>query len=223
MSQNNSPDIDFSMVLASAVHDMKNSISMLLNTVDALRAQPDRRNGSGHVNTLHYEAERIHNELEQLLGIYRLGEHQLSAHLDEHPIPDFLQQQLARHIPLLDGMGIRYKVVAEDISGFFDETLLTGVLNHSINNAIRYTRSQIRLGARHEDGYLVLSVEDDGPGYPPDMQHTGPVGLRKAGTSLGLFFASSIARLHTDGERSGAIRLRNGGTLGGGIFEIWLP
>ena len=29
--------IDFSMVLASAVHDMKNSLGMLLNSLDELR------------------------------------------------------------------------------------------------------------------------------------------------------------------------------------------
>ena len=31
--------IDFSMVLASAVHDMKNSLGMLLNSLDELRQE----------------------------------------------------------------------------------------------------------------------------------------------------------------------------------------
>lgn len=221
MSQQDPVDIDFATALSAAVRDMKNAITMVLDTVDELRAEhPD---SSGRFNTLHYEAERLHNDLEQLLGIYRLSENRLSAHLDEHHVPDFLQTQLARHTPLLDGLGFHYDVVAEDISGFFDENLLTGVLNHAINNAIRYTTGRIRLGARTEMDYLVISVEDDGPGYPRHMQDMETVELRDASTSLGLVFASSVARLHTDGNRSGSIRLRNGGTLGGGIFEIRLP
>jgi len=221
MSQQDPAEIDFSLVLAAAMRDMKNSISMLLDTVDELRARdPD---GSGYCNTLHYEAERLHNDLEQLLGIYRLRKNRLSAHLDEHHIPDFLQQQLARHTPLLDGLGLRYDVVADDITGFFDESLLGSVLGHAINNAIRYTRSQLRLGARKDRDHLVISVEDNGPGYPRHMQDTETTDFTHAATSLGLFFASSVARLHTDGNRTGCIRLRNGGELGGGIFEIWLP
>jgi len=68
----------------------------------------------------------------------------------------------------------------------------------------------------------------DGKGYPDSMQHTGTLNFKsldfKSGsTSLGLFFASSVARLHSEGKRSGSIKLHNGGSLGGGVFEIWLP
>lgn len=223
------PNIDFSMVLASAVHDMKNSLGMLLNSLEELRNEHEQSlTGSDKFNMLQYEAERMHNDLVQLLGIYRLGENNLSAHIDEHCVADFLKEHMARHIPLLQGLGIEYSFFADNIHGFFDEDLLTGVLNNTINNAIRYTKSRIRLTAREDNGYLVLSVEDDGQGYPENMQHTGTLDFKsldfKSGsTSLGLFFASSVAKLHSEGERTGYIKLHNGGSLGGGVFEIWLP
>ncbi|GGC80087.1 sensor histidine kinase [Marinobacter halophilus] len=222
-------NIDFSMVLASAVHDMKNSLGMLLNTVDELRIEHESTlAGSDKFNMLQYEAERMHNDLVQLLGIYRLGENNLSAHIDEHFLPDFLSDHMARHMPLLDGLGIEYVIEADEINGFFDDDLLTGVLNNTINNAIRYTENKIRLTAREEKGYLVIGVEDDGKGYPESMQHTGTLSFKsldfKSGsTSLGLFFASSVAKLHREGEKTGSIKLRNGGRFGGGVFEIWLP
>ncbi len=187
----NDQNIDFSMVLASAVHDMKNSLGMLLNSLDELRTEHEENLGeSARFNTLQYEAERMHNDLVQLLGIYRLGENNLSAHIEEHFVPDFLTEHLARHTPLLQGLGI-------DAAG-------------------------------QRDGYLVIGVEDDGKGYPESMQHTGTLNFKsldfKSGsTSLGLFFASSVAKLHSEGERSGSIKLHNGGSLGGGVFEIWLP
>lgn len=221
--------IDFSMVLASAVHDMKNSLGMLLNSLDELRQeQADSIGESSRFNTLQYEAERMHNDLVQLLGIYRLGENNLSAHIEEHFVPGFLSDHMARHTPLLDGLGIELAIEADDINGFFDEDLLTGVLNNTINNAIRYTKSKIKLTAAERQGFLVIGVEDDGDGYPESMQHSGTLGFKsldfKSGsTSLGLFFASSVAQLHSEGNRTGSIRLHNGGSLGGGVFEIWLP
>ncbi|MCL7945234.1 HAMP domain-containing sensor histidine kinase [Marinobacter sp. ATCH36] len=221
--------IDFSMVLASAVHDMKNSLGMLLNSLDELRQEQGQLIGeSSRFNTLQYEAERMHNDLVQLLGIYRLGENNLSAHIEEHFVPDFLSEHMARHTPLLEGLGIGLEIEADDENGFFDEDLLTGVLNNTINNAIRYTSTRIKLTASEQQGFLVIGVEDDGDGYPESMQHSGTPGFKsldfKSGsTSLGLFFASSVAQLHGDGDRTGSIRLHNGGSLGGGVFEIWLP
>jgi len=221
--------IDFSMVLASAVHDMKNSLGMLLNSLDGLRNDHEASLGeSSRFNTLQYEAERMHNDLVQLLGIYRLGENNLSAHIEEHFVPDFLAEHLARHTPLLQGLGIEYSVEADDIHGFFDEDLLTGVLNNTINNAIRYTTGNVLLTAQQREGFLVIGVEDDGKGYPESMQHSGTLTFKsldfKSGsTSLGLFFASSVAQLHREGERTGSIKLHNNGRLGGGVFEIWLP
>lgn len=226
MTDNN---IDFSTVLASAVHDMKNSLGMLINSIDELRSEHGQALSADHkFNMLQYEAERMHNDLIQLLGIYRMGQDNLSVDVDEHFVPDFLSEQLARHLPLLDGLGIECTVETDDINGFFDEHLLTGVLNNTINNAIRYTKSRIRLTAREEDGYLVIAVEDDGQGYPESMQHTGTLSFhsldfKSGSTSLGLFFTSSVAQMHTDGDRSGYIRLHNGGEYGGGVFEIWLP
>ncbi|MDI9246802.1 HAMP domain-containing sensor histidine kinase [Marinobacter sp. CHS3-4] len=222
-------EIDFSMVLASAVHDMKNSLGMLLNTLDDLRREQNQALGeTPSFNTLQYEAERMHSDLVQLLGIYRLGENNLSAHIEEHFVPDFLSEHMARHTPLLDGMGIEFELDAEETNGFFDADLLTGVLNNTINNALRYTKSKIRLTAAERDGYLVIAVEDDGHGYPENMQHTGTPNFKAldfntGSTSLGLFFAASVAKLHREGDTEGSIRLHNGGELGGGVFEIWLP
>ena len=217
------------MVLALTVHDMKNSLGMLLNSLDELRMEnEDKSDDSSKFNTLQYEAERIHNDLVQLLGIYRLGENNLSAHIEEHFVPDFLSEQLARHTPLLKGLDIECSIVTEDINGFFDADLLTGVLNNTINNAIRYTKTRIRLTANEQDGYLVIGVEDDGKGYPEHMQHSGTLSFKSldfntGSTSLGLFFVSAVADLHSEGERTGYIKLHNGGPLGGGVFEIWLP
>ncbi|TBW54433.1 HAMP domain-containing histidine kinase [Marinobacter halodurans] len=227
--QGTKPSPDFAMVMASAVHDMKNSLGMLLHSLDELRDElsPDGAQ-SPRFNTLRYEAERVHSDLVQLLGLYRLDQSNLSAHVEEHFVPDYLEAQLARHVPLLDGRGISYEITADPISGFFDADLLSGVLNDTLNNAIRYTDKRIRMGSREENGYLVIQVADDGKGYPASMLSTSPgtsapIDFDSGSTRLGLYFADAVARLHQEGERTGFVRLFNGGPLGGGVFEIHLP
>ncbi len=224
------PVPDFSMVMALAVHDMKNSLGMLLNTVEDLRQEHQKTLGDNrHINTLQYEAERVHSDLVQLLGIYRMGEHKLSAHTDEHYLREFLGEQVARNEPLLRGYGIDYEIAAdENTTGFFDEELVAGVITSTLNNAIRYTRGRIRLRARQENDWLVISIEDDGNGYPEQMIAAGEAVLKTpdfstGSTSLGLYFAAAIARLHHNQDKTGSIRISNGGALGGGIFELWLP
>ena len=225
----NNGGIDFSMVIASAVHDMKNSLGMLLHSLDELRADlPPELQQSDRVSTLQYEAERVHGDLVQLLGLYRLQQETLTPHIDDYFVPDFLDEQMARHSPLLKGLGVTWDIQAEPVNGYFDADLVAGVLNNVINNAIRYTDKGLRVSAREEDGFLVMAIEDDGRGYPesmlaaPDQIHKG-LDFSSGSTSLGLYFAGRVARMHRNGERQGRIMLRNGGDLGGGIFELWLP
>ncbi|WP_168203136.1 sensor histidine kinase [Marinobacter fonticola] len=221
--------LDFTMVMASAVHDMKNSLGMLLHSLDELGDEiPGSVGSSPRFNTLRYEAERVHGDLVQLLGLYRLDQDTLSAHIEEHFLPDYLEAQLARHVPLLEGHGLEHTLVCDSVSGYFDAELLAGVINNTVNNAIRYTRSSIYISAGEHEGYLVIRVADDGSGYPHAMLQSAssaaePINFQSGSTRLGLYFAEAVAHLHRNGDRCGEIRILNGGPLGGGVFEIWLP
>lgn len=228
-----SEEMDFSTVIASAVHDMKNSLGMLLNSLDELRGELPAEQHSGRFNTLEYEAQRVHSDLIQLLGLYRIQQQSLSAHAGEHFVPEFLDEQLAQHQVLMSARGITLEVEAAAVTGYFDGDLIAGVLNNILNNAIRYTQSAIRVSAREQAGYLIIAIEDDGEGYPehmrqsteqdsPDLPHKG-IDFSSGSTNLGIYFAARIARLHQEGRRQGEIRLSNDGELGGGRFEIWLP
>ncbi|TVP59334.1 MAG: sensor histidine kinase [Halomonadaceae bacterium] len=208
---------------------MKNSLGMLLHSVDQLRAElPAEIQHSQRFNTLQYEAQRVHGDLVQLLSIYRLDQNTLTLNVEEQNVRDFLEEQLARHQPLLDGMGLTVTLECDDQEGYFDSNLIAGILTNTINNALRYTSQRIHLSARHEEQYLVISIQDDGQGFPEHMRgealpDQGTVNFSNGSTQLGLFFADQVARLHHQGEKRGFIRLNNTGTLGGGNFEVWLP
>ncbi|MBU6955671.1 HAMP domain-containing sensor histidine kinase [Hahella sp. HN01] len=229
MTQKNK--LDFSFIMAASVHDMKNSLSMLLHSLDEVNheiAELDLPIAQ-RMATLQYEAARVNNDLVQLLSLYKLDADMLTADIDEHFLLDFLEEQVARYHPLFAARNMRCEVDCDErLTGYFDNDLVSGVVNNILANAIRYSRSQIRVSARTEEDGLYITIEDDGQGFPAKMveipeQLSTEVDFESGSTNLGLYFAHRIAQLHMQKGKTGKISLRNGGALNGGVFEMYLP
>ena len=222
--------MEFSDVLASAIHDIKNSLGMVINTVEELTADPlSELAGNPKALTLQLEAQRANNDLIQLLTLYKFQSDRLSANIVEHNLEDFLDDVLSEHRRLAEAQGLRIECRCDALlSGFFDEDLVRGVLNNAIGNAARYSRDRLLISAESIENYTVIRVQDNGEGFPQRMLDLHNESLPSADfgqgrTRLGLHFADKVAKLHRDKDRRGFIRLENGGPLQGGCFSIWLP
>jgi len=221
----------FSTVLASSVHDIKNSLGMLLQSIDSVveRVPPEQRPGFHELAVLQYESARVNNSLVQLLALYKLDNEQLPLNIGYHIVEDFLREQSMRNQSLLMLKEIALDIEVEpDLAWYFDEELVGSVIDNVIANSIRYTHSKLLLRAYVEDEHLVLTIADDGPGYPRAMLEQSDrylLGINRStgSTGLGLFFAGQIARLHRRGASHGYVALTNGGTLPGGEFRLHLP
>lgn len=86
-----------------------------------------------------------------------------------------------------------------------DRERLRQVVVNLVDNAVKYspTGEAVQVVARTDNGSLRVSVEDRGPGIPPEQQQLifekfgrTRVGGGKPGTGLGLFIARSIAEAH---------------------------
>lgn len=226
-----SQEIDFSFVLASSVHDMKNSLGMLLNTLSEVMVQYPPQN-TEHVKSyavLEYEAARINSELIQLLSLYRLDHNEVRVHIDECMVVDVLSEQVARNHGLLQTRQLELILQCdESLSGYFDSDLVGGVINNVLVNCARYSKSKLILSAQQTIEGLCIAIEDDGPGYPQDMLNAST--FAEARTSfangrphLGLMFANKVALMHHNKSLQGFIRLTNDSALGGGCFKLYLP
>ena len=223
-----SPDI--SVFLASSVHDMKNSISILIGSMEKILVGSDpERPEFREMTHMMYETKRINSNLIQLLTLYKLGNHLYPFSPEDWVLEDFVEETVSQHQPLLGFRGIQFEAVVEsDLVWPFDGDLVGGVIGHALNNAIHYTRSKVRLVVRQSEAGLEMRVEDDGSGYPQKMLDEGAavmqgVDFQGGSTGLGLYFSAMAARLHRNRGRHGAIRLENGGAWGGGCFVLTLP
>ncbi len=223
--------LDFASIIASAVHDMKNSLTLLLDTLDAAAGEPDIAGKPLQEKLLQaqHEGKRLNRNLIQLLALYRMERAQMFVNISENYLAELLEDVAMDNQQLLSARGIKLEIAcADDLVGYFDRELVTGILNTIINNSYRYARDTIRLGAEENDGYLCIHIEDNGPGYPEKMLHAkgkagSPVDFQSGSTGLGLYFAAQVAQMHRNGERHGHTRTDNEGIDGGGRFSLYLP
>ena len=224
------------LFLASTAHDMKNSISVLSGTLERLLddASPETEKAYPQMAQMLYQTRRLNDSLMQLLALYkRVGTPEYPFDVQPIEAGQLVEQVLALGRVLLESRGVTLELDVEpELVWHVDEDLIVGVVSHAINNAVHYTRDRIRLSARQHDGWLEIRVEDNGAGYPAALLEAGSRAM--SGTALGhnfltnsaglgLHFSREVARMHRHRERSGAVRLENGGALGGGCFILSLP
>lgn len=223
--------MDFAHILASTVHDIKNSLNLVLNDIDQIVqcCSEQQLPSPQQLGQLSYEAKRVNNHLVQLLTLYKINHHQLLINQDYHQVYDFLEETCLLFKEMLKFNQISLDFTcAPQLQWTFDHQLVTGVINNIINNAYRYAKSELLISASCENEWLRIDINDDGPGYPADMLNNPPgretvSDFTQGNTGLGLYFSQKIAALHQNKNRQGYIRLLNGGVLGGGCFSIYLP
>ena len=223
--------IDFASVLASCVHDMKNSLFMLLQSIEQLAEGENLPEQHQHeLAKLHYEAYRVNTNLMQLLGLYRIEKKRLPLQIEEYFVIDLFEELIAKNTLYLTNRNIEIQShVDEDLAWYFDNDLINNLLTDVVNNALRYCKKNIILSARLTlDDELEIEIHDDGEGYPQQMlnfslDQTMEFDMKGGRTGLGLYFASLIANSHKNKNRHGRIALCNGGQLGGSVFTLTLP
>ncbi|WP_372627495.1 sensor histidine kinase [Arsukibacterium sp.] len=227
----NTQEIDFATVLACSVHDMKNSLCMVIQSAELIQAEGDKLSDDARAELarLNYEANRLNSNLLQLLSLYRLDRQQLPVQIDQHYLSELFEELLLKNQYFAIQQDIEFIIQVEhDLHWFFDRDLVLSVLNDAIANALRYCSRRIVLSAEVAQGRLQVQVIDDGPGFPdfmldnanPDMHK---LDLRHGHTGLGIFFAKLIARAHHNKNQRGQVTLQNNGELSGGSFSLTLP
>ena len=220
--------IGFPAILASSVHDIKNSLTTLralLSKLEAIHQSPK----PNEFKQLEFETNRMNNSLMQLLTLYKIDLSQFSLAIDEHRAADILEDIVAQQSTLLALSNI--ELITECDSELFcycDSTLISNALCTLVNNSQRYCLGKVLISVTQEDDYIVFCIEDDGKGYPEnlissDYKQLPQLDVVTGNTGLGLFFAETIAQLHVQGKKRGFIITDNNSQLGGARFKLYLP
>ncbi|MHB8848909.1 MAG: sensor histidine kinase [Burkholderiales bacterium] len=213
--------IDLKVLLASNIHEIKNLLLQLMLRLDTMNSV------SADVIDARLLCRRVNDRMVQMLLLYELQTDKLRLNLIAHNPADFIDDFVRDAIALSGGRFIieRRTETLPDY-WFFDRELVEMAMLNAVHNALRYARQRIVIGAGGTGNSLMLSVEDDGAGYPlPVLEQTLGVQVLKSdnGTGMGLFFARMIAEAHQNKDRRGALILHNKEDNSGAVFTLRLP
>lgn len=195
-------------LFAAVAHDLKNELGWLENALQrSLLEAPVR---ASDLANMHHHCVKLRRRLVEFLTLYGHETGVVQALAEPCALHGFLQDTASAAVDC--------KVVA-DLSRapafwVLDDRLVALALAAALDNAGKFARSTVRLGAEPRDGQLVLFVEDDGPGLGS--------GGTPQGTGLGTEVARMVAMAHASPGQRGDVQLFNRAE-GGCRFELVLP
>lgn len=218
---------EFHAVLASAVHELKNSLSNVNRLIQDLSELYPESNQEKLL--LEYETNRMNNYLSQLLVLYKIEADAFKPRIDEHLAEDIILDVLAVQEALCSVNKLTlHSSCDENLLCYCDNDLVTNALNTLIQNAQRYAIAHIKISASFQEGYVVFCVEDDGPGIPEKLLQDAHLlknatDLKNNNFGLGLYFVSTIAQMHKNSSKTGQLRMDNLSELGGARISLFIP
>lgn len=225
-------DVDFSTIFASNIHDIKNLLFLLLNsleeTIVGATDSTHTQKNIANLSSLKYNGQRINDKLIQLLALYSMSQERYQINIAYHSVEEFVEDIVIEALPLLSARSISITGEVEDgLCCFFDKDVANGIISNAIHNALSHAKTTIKIIAYHKEDYLHIDIEDDGDGFPQQLLENGgivrSVNRANGKTGLGLYFSSMSAKMHVNKNKTGSISLANGGSLHGAVFSLQLP
>jgi signal transduction histidine kinase len=140
---------------------------VVINAAESIQLAVADNNIAPQLTALQTEARRINHDLMHLLGLNKMDRSSYAICPEIVDCEELIEELGAYNEPLLKLRGIRFEAdPGESVEGYFDRDLVIGILNSVINNAQRFARETVRVVCNIDDGYTVISVDDDGDGYP---------------------------------------------------------
>ncbi|ONM46236.1 sensor histidine kinase [Nocardia donostiensis] len=208
--------------VSDASHELRSPVAAIRQHAQVALHHPEATDLASLAGVIDSEAARLHELVDDLLLLARLGEGP-GHNRGEVDLDDIVLAEASR----LRQLGVTVDIAAVGPARVLaDEGLLARVVRNATDNARRHTRSRIDFTLRCENEQVVLWVDDDGDGVPDaDRERLFRRFERSddnrsrahGGAGLGLAIIAEAAR-HT----GGSARLSSS-PYGGARLEITLP
>jgi signal transduction histidine kinase len=198
--------------LSGTIHNVKNKLQLIFPWVDDLSGSKEESVVVA-ADEIRWRLSEVNQQLVALLGLYQL-ENDAHVLLSQEVYLCDLILSCEEYVP--PGIEVKHECGSGFI-GFFDENLVKSVISDAVHNAVRFAEKRILLSARPQGQGVLLSVEDDGPGF--DSAASG----KNTDTGLGIHFAEKVAKAHQNNGEVGSVTLEVSEKLGGAAFRLYLP
>jgi signal transduction histidine kinase len=199
---------------AGMVHEVRNGLGTILGYTRLLEQGSDVGVARDAAVGIRDECETLETVVRRFVDFVRRE----TLRVEEFDVARMLQRVIAREQARRSGAAVSLASGAVPLSA--DEELLERAFENLVRNAREAAgeRGQVEVVATTIGDRVVVTIADDGPGFPAGADVLRPfVSLRAGGLGLGLPTASKIVRLH-----GGVLRLGSNATRGARV-EVDLP
>lgn len=207
--------------VSDASHELRSPVSTIRTELEVAAADAPNAEWPAVAERTLGETERLSRLVDDLLALARLDEASGPVRRAPVDLDDLVIDESARthRVPL----GIT-GVSAGRVSG--DVRQLAQVVRNLVDNAQRHATARVAVSLHSDDGELVLTVDDDGPGIAPAdrlrvfdrfTRLDEARGRADGGAGLGLAVVRRVVEQH-----GGTVTIADS-PLGGARFEVRLP
>jgi two-component system, OmpR family, sensor histidine kinase KdpD len=217
-------------LLESVSHELRTPLASILGAASVLTSQtgPQDERLAGLTTLIHDEAERLDNDIQNLLDASRISSDGLRAHLGWADSADLVNAAVERVRPRLPLHRVDVRVSDELPLVRTDPVLVEQALRQIIGNAVKYSPpdSKISVMASEEEGRVAIRVIDNGMGFTaqekPNLFERFYRSPRHQGTAPGFGLGLWIARAFVD-VCGGEVSVESEGPGRGTTATILLP
>jgi len=191
--------------VADAAHELRSPLTALKLQLQLLQRAPDEASRSAAIGALGEGITRAARLVEQLLALARSEPGAQAPAATPIDLSELVRQAVADTLPLAQLRGTALSLFADapvPVNG--DTAALTALVRNLADNAVRYSppNARVELRVSMEAGVPTLTVDDTGPGIPPeDHERVFDRFYRRAnndepGSGLGLAIVRGVAGQH---------------------------
>ena len=156
--------------IANAAHELRTPLTSLLGFVEMLsraRHRLDESKLQTMFDAMTRSGDRLAVLIENLLDLSKLQAGQVKVDIEPVPI-DALAREVVASTPPPDGRRVDVDVADTPVA-LADRHRLDQVVTNLLTNAYRYGGPNISLSGARQNGDVILSVTDDGPGVEDQL------------------------------------------------------
>lgn len=211
---------------ADTAHRLRTPLAGLSAQIDLARTQDNPPQTSHALDQVKKVSSSLNHAISQLLSLARNDSNaSQSLHMEALDLASLARQVTMDWAGLANSQGIDLGFESDDIPFNIhgDPMRIKELLDNLLDNALRYCPRGSRVNVCVTQG-CTLSVEDNGPGIPPEEWehvferfHRG-IDSRAEGSGLGLAIVKEIAEIH-----GGSVNATQGSSGQGAIFSVTFP
>lgn len=208
----------------SLAHDLRSPLTAIRARLEIVLTQGVKEQEAESIERAINEIDRLTETLNQSLDVAEAQAHALRLELQRIDLQQLLDGMVELYRPCMNEKGLRLEFRAgPKVEVTADAALLHRTIANLLDNEMKHLPPSrtVTIALRAANEFAEIVVEDDGPGFSPEIEgdlfKPGVKGNDSRGYGLGLAFVQAVAGAH-----GGAVRAENRES-GGARLVVRLP